>query len=348
MLDRLHAIRSTSGKVVAGLALATTLAIAGCGGTSSTSTGPGAGTTTTGGTKCVVTSSELAATTSGTGAATAIPGLSGQQITADGSSALQPLIKQAAAEFDKANGTMSTVNAGGSGQGLKDANAGAVQVGMSDVFASEKASTPGQYGALTDHQVAAVVFTLVVNNDLQNKVTDLTSDQIKSIFTGQTTNWSAVGGPDEAITVITRTAASGTRATFKKYVLGGTNESATSNLDSTGAVVAAVKATPGAIGYVTVGFANSNASDVSPVCIDEAKPVIAEINAGKYKFWNIEHAYTKGPATGAAKELLKYVLSDQVQNNDVLALGYAQIGKINSTAIQTHTPSGAPAPETLS
>lgn len=344
MLDRLHAIRSTSGKVVAGLALAGTLAIAGCGGST---TGGGSPTATTAA-KCTISSTDLAATTTSAGTATAVPGLTGQQVTADGSSALQPLIKQAAAEFDHANGTQSTVNAGGSGQGLKDANAGAVQIGMSDVFASEKESTPGQYSALTDHQVAAVIFTLVVNNDLQGKITDLTSDQIKQIFTGQATNWSAFGGPSEAITVVTRTASSGTRATFKKYVLGGTDESATSNLDSTGAVVAAVKATPGAIGYVTVGFANSNAADVSPVCIDGAKPVVAEINSGKYKFWNIEHAYTKGPATGAAKELLKYVLSDQVQNNDVLALGYAQIGKINSTAIQTHTPSGSPAPETLS
>lgn len=345
MLDRMHAIRSTSGKVVAGLALATTLAVAGCGGNSSST---GASTATTAPAKCVVTSSELAATTTSAGTATAVAGLTGQQVTVDGSSALQPLIKQAAAEFDKANGTQSTVNAGGSGQGLKDANAGAVQIGMSDVFASQKETTPGQYSALTDHQVAAVIFTLVANTDLQGKVSDLTSAQIKSIFTGATTNWKDVGGPDEAITVITRTASSGTRATFKKYVLGGVDESATSNLDSTGAVVAAVKATPGAIGYVTVGFANSNSSDVIPLCIDGAKPTVAAINAGTYMFWNIEHAYTKGPATGVAKELLKYVLSDQVQNNDVPALGYAQIGKINSTAIQSHTISGAPAPETLS
>lgn len=342
MLDRLHAIRSVSGKVVAGLALATTLAIAGCGGSSSTSGGSPTATTAT---KCTVTSTDLAAKVTTAGTATKVPGLSGA-LAADGSSALQPLIKQAAAEFDHANGTQTTVNAGGSGQGLKDANAGAVQIGMSDVFASEKETTPGQYSALTDHQVAAVIFTLVVNNDLQNKVTDLTSAQIKSIFTGATTNWKDVGGPDEAITVITRTATSGTRATFKKYVLGGTDENATSNLDSTGAVVAAVKATPGAIGYVTVGFANSNAADVSPVCIDGAKPVIADVKSGKYQFWNIEHAYTKGSATGAAKELLKYVLSDQVQSNDVPALGFAKISDVSAVA-STHTPAGAPAPESL-
>src|SRR5262249_35984881 len=246
---------------------------------------------------------ELASTVTTQGTATKVDGLSGQKLSVDGSSALQPLMKQAAAEFDQANGTQSTVNAGGSGQGLKDANAGAVDIGDSDVFALEKESTPGQYSALTDHQVAAVIFTLVVNNDLKSTVQNLTSAQILQIFTGQATSWKALGGPDEAITVVTRTATSGTRATFKKYVLNGTEESSTSQLDSTGAVVAAVKATPGAIGYVTVGFANSAKDDVSPLCIDGAKPLVAAVIDGSYKFWNIEHAYTKGPATGAAKEL---------------------------------------------
>src|SRR5262249_17496758 len=113
------------------------------------------------------------------------------------------------------------------------------------------------------------------------------------------------------------------------------------------AVVAAVKATPGAIGYVTVGFANSNKDDVAPVCIDGAKPVLTAVNDGTYKFWNIEHAYTKGPAAGVEKEFLKYVISDQVQNNDVLALGFHPIAKASASSIATHTPAGAPAPESL-
>ncbi len=268
-------------------------------------------------------------------------------LTVDGSSALQPLLKQAAAEFDKANSTQTTVNGGGSSQGLKDVEAGAVQIGMSDVFASAKDSTPPAYGNLVDHQVAVMIFTIIVNNDLASTIQNLSSAQIAEIFEGQVSNWSSIGGPNEAVTVISRTAASGTRATFKRWVLNNGTESVTGTVDGTGAVVAAVKSTPGAIGYVTDGFAITNAGDVTPVCIDGVKPVLADVNSGKYHFWNIEHAYTKGPATGNAKAFLTYVESSQVRNNDVPALGFVSISKVDAGQIAGHTVAGAPTPEPL-
>lgn len=348
MLGRLHAIRSLSGKVAIGAAVVPVLLLAACSNPSTTgSTSINASLTA-----CTASASELAPTTTSHGTATAVSGLSGQKITADGSSALQPLIKQVAAEFDQANGTQSTINAGGSGQGLKDVEAGAVQIGMSDVFGSQKAPTtnPHLYDNLTDHQVAAVVFTLVVNNDLQGKVGNLSTAQIKQIYTGQVTNWSQIGGPNEAITVFNRPTTSGTRATFDKYVLGGTAESAGSVAqDNTGAVAAAVAGTKGSIGYISIGFAASQqyANQVTPVCIDGAKAVAADVNNGKYTFWAIEHAYTKGPATGAAKALLQYVESSQVQQNDLLALSYLTVSTVSQSAIAAHTPSGAPAAESF-
>jgi phosphate transport system substrate-binding protein len=347
MFGRLHAIRSLSGKLLAGAALAAMFVVAGCGGSSSTGGGstPGATNTPSSLTACKVTSADLTPSSTGSGTATGAS-LSGT-LAVDGSSALQPLLKQAAAEFDKANTTMTTVNAGGSGQGLKDVEAGAVEIGMSDVFAQEKDSTPPKYTNLTDHQVAVVIFTLIVNNDLASSVQNLTSAQILQIFTGQVANWQSIGGPNEAVTVITRTASSGTRATFKKWVLGGASETSTGTLDNTGAVVAAVKSTPGAIGYVTDGFAVKNSADVSPICIDGAKPTLTDVNSGNYKFWNIEHAYTKGPAAGLAKSFLQYVVGPQVQMNDVLALGYFPISQVGAAQITAHTPSGAPTPESL-
>ncbi|HLY32457.1 MAG TPA: substrate-binding domain-containing protein, partial [Ktedonobacterales bacterium] len=162
-------------------------------------------------------------------------------------------------------------------------------------------------------------------------------------------NWSQLGGPNELITVVNRPTTSGTRSTFDKYVLDGKAESNSGAItqDNTGAVVAAVKATPGAIGYVSIGFAATAPNDVSPICIDGFKPIATDINSGNYVFWGIEHAYTKGPATGAAKALLQYVLSSQVQQNDLLALSYLQASQLSSTAISSHTPPDSPTPEAL-
>jgi phosphate transport system substrate-binding protein len=336
---------SLGAKAAFGAIVVSSLIVAACGPTTS-------GTTTTNASleACKISATDLAPTVSTAGTATKTAGLTGVKLAADGSSALQPLVKQAAAEFDTANGSISTINAGGSGQGLKDVAAGAVQIGDSDVFASQKLSA-ADAATLTDHQVAAVVFTLVVSNDLNGKVNNLTTQEIQDIFSGKDTNWSQIGGPSEAITVVNRPTTSGTRSTFDKYVLKGVTEIAGNTLtqDNTGAVATAVSQTAGSIGYVTIGFATDSTfkTQVTPICIDGAKGVAADLNDGNYNFWAIEHMYTKGPATGAAKALITYIQSSQVQNNDLLALSFLQLTSVSSTAITAHTPDGSPAPESF-
>ena len=346
MFDRISAMRTHGAKVALGALVAASLTVAACGvPTTPAVTGSGNPSLTA----CSVTADQLSTGTGGTGTATKVAGISGK-LTINGSSALQPLVKDAAAEFDQVNGTQTSVSAGGSGKGLADAASGAVNIGMSDVFAVEKETTPGQYSALVDHHVAVVAFTLVVNNDLKGKVDNLTSDQIKKIFTGQVTNWSQLGGPNLLISVVNRPPTSGTRATFDKWVLEGTKETAGATLtqDNTGAVAQAVKSTPGSIGYISTGFVTGpNKGDISPICINGAKAVASDISSGTYKFWGIEHMYTKGPANPYAKALMQYILSDQVQKNDLIRLSYIPIGSVSSSAISAHTPSGAPTPENL-
>ena len=123
-----------------GAVIAASLVVAACG-VPTTSTPPGS-TPNASLTACSVTADQLSTGTGGTGTATKVSGISGK-LTIDGSSALQPLVQAAAAEFDQANGTQTSVSAGGSGKGLADAASGAVQVGMSDVFASEKETLLG-------------------------------------------------------------------------------------------------------------------------------------------------------------------------------------------------------------
>ena len=346
MFDRVSAIRTQGVKVALGGLIAASMMVAACGiPTTPATSGSGDPSLTA----CSVTADQLSTGTGGTGTATKVSGISGK-LAVNGSSALQPLVQAAAAEFDQANGTQTSVSAGGSGKGLSDVNSGAVQVGMSDVFALEKETTPGQYSTLVDHHVAVVAFTLVVSNDLKGKVDSLTSDQIKKIFTGQYTNWSQLGGPNKLISVVNRPPTSGTRATFDKWVLEGTKESAGATItqDNTGAVAQAVQSTPGSIGYVSIGFVTGpDKGEISPICVNGAKATASGISSGAYKFWGIEHMYTKGPASPYAKALMQYILSDQVQKNDLVRLSYIPIASISSSAITAHTPSSAPTPENL-
>ena len=256
-------------------------------------------------------------------------------ITVAGSTALQPLVQAVATKYQtRCSGSNITVQGGGSKTGLGEAEAGTVQVGDSDIFALSTQSD------LVDHQVAVVVFVLDINPDVTG-VTNLTSAQILSIYTGKTTNWNQVGGPDLPITVVSRPTTSGTRATFKQYVLNGTAESPakSTNLtaDSSKLVLQTVEQTNGAIGYTTLGDSAQEGSKVVILNIDGNAPEASQVESNTYKFWNIEHMYTKGQATGLAASLINYMTSPDAQAS-ASDLKFLLLKDMSSAAIAAHQP----------
>lgn len=154
-------------------------------------------------------------------------------ITAAGSSALKPLADDAADSFLNDHPDVSiTIDAGGSGEGLKQVSEGTVDIGNSDVAAEDKLDETAAK-ELVDHQVCVVTMAPIVNKDVAEAgVKSLTKEQLISIFTGKTTNWKDVGGPDEDIVLVTRPESSGTRATFQKYALDGNEEASNTSMET--------------------------------------------------------------------------------------------------------------------
>ena len=111
-------------------------------------------------------------------------------ITAAGSSALKPLADDAADAFAELYPDVAiTIDAGGSGEGLKQVSEGTVDIGNSDVPAEDKLDA-AQAAELVDHQVCVITMAPIVNMDVAEAgVTDLTKEQLISIFTGETTTW---------------------------------------------------------------------------------------------------------------------------------------------------------------
>ncbi len=247
-----------------------------------------------------------------------IPANISGSITALGSSALQPLADQAAnmfmAKYPKAT---VLVQGGGSGTGLTQVAAGACQIGNSDVFAAEKL-TADQAKTLVDHKVCIVGFAAVVNPGV--KVTNLSKQQLIDIFTGKIKNWKNVGGADLPILIINRPASSGTRATFKKYALGGVEEAQGLALteDASGTVRKAVSDNPGAISYLAFSYLDNT---VKALNYNNVAPTVDNVKNGKYPIWSYEHMYTKGQATGLTKAFIDYMMSSAFKAT-VINLGY--------------------------
>ena len=237
-------------------------------------------------------------------------------VTAVGSTAMQPLVEQAATQFMAQNPNVKiVVQGGGSGTGLTQVSQGAANIGNSDIFAEEKSGVNASQ--LVDHQVCVVGMAAVVNPAVT--IDNLTKKQLVDIFTGKTTNWKDVGGPEQKIVLVNRPRASGTRATFKKYALDGAEEAAGIEEDSSGTVRKIIKDTPGAIGYLALSYLDGS---VKAVSLDGAAPTKENIVAGKFPVWAYQHSYTKGKPDGAVDAFLKYMMTDDVQKTIVPQLGY--------------------------
>ncbi|MGY3766969.1 phosphate ABC transporter substrate-binding protein PstS family protein [Vagococcus vulneris] len=241
------------------------------------------------------------------------------EITAVGSTALQPLVEKVAEIYMTDNPNASiTVQGGGSGTGLTQVSSGAVDIGNSDVFAEEKDGIDAS--KIKDHRVAVVGVAPVINKDAGVK--SVTSAQLKDIFTGKVTNWKDVGGKDQKIELINRAAGSGTRATFEQWALEGAEPAKGQEQDSSGTVRKIVSETPGAISYLAFSYIDDS---IQGLAIDKVEPKDENVQDNSWKIWAYEHMYTQKDAKKGALDFVNYVKSDDVQKNVVKELGYIPI-----------------------
>jgi phosphate transport system substrate-binding protein len=239
-------------------------------------------------------------------------------ITVAGSTAMLPLVKDAAVVYQEQHKDVKiSVSGGGSATGINQVAAGAIDIGDSDITAPD-------HPELVDHKVAVVGFAVVTNPSAGVK--NLSKAQLRDVFAGKVANWKQVGGADQTIVVVNRPRSSGTRAVFVKTIMGST-PLATSGLieDATGTAVSVVKQTPGAVSYVALS--GITGGGVTIVAIDGVAPSVDTITTGKYPIWSYEHMFTKGEPKGHVKGFIDFVSSrtDLVTKNKFIPMSAMKV-----------------------
>ena len=226
-------------------------------------------------------------------------------VSLDGSTSMEKVIGSLGESFINSNsGTSYTYNPTGSGSGIKAVSEGTCDIGLSsrNLKDDEKAS------GLTGTILALDGIAVIANPN--NPVSDLSVEQIASIYKGEITNWKDVGGNDAEIVLIGREAGSGTRDGFESIT--GTNDACKyrQELTSTGDVITTVSQNPDAIGYASLASLKDN---VKALTVGGIAPTEETVKDGSYVIQRPFVLVTKDGVelSETAKKFFDYATSSQ-------------------------------------
>lgn len=223
-----------------------------------------------------------------------------------GSTSMEKLANALSESFMEKNGGVTvTAEFIGSSAGIEALTGGSADIGNSSRALKDSEKAKG-----TVENVVAIDGIAVVT-DKNSKADNLTKQQLTDIYTGKIKDWSEVGGDSGAIVVIGREAGSGTRGAFEEIL--GIEDACTyaNELDSTGAVMAKVASTPGAIGYVSLDVVDDT---VKALKLDGVEATPKNIIAGEYFLSRPFVMATMGPIekqNDVVKAWFDYIKSDE-------------------------------------
>lgn len=142
-----------------------------------------------------------------------------------------------------------------------------------------------------------------------------------SIFTGEITNWSELGGADQEIVLVNRPDSSGTRDTFVKYGLEDNEPASGITEDSSNTVRQIISETEGAIGYLAFSYYDESGT-VLPLSVDGVEQTDENVMSGDFPIWAYMHSYTNGEPEGLTKAFIDYLMGDFVQDELIPEMGY--------------------------
>lgn len=237
----------------------------------------------------------------------------GGKLSLTGSSTVAPLALEIAKRFeDKNAGVRIDVQTGGSSRGVNDARAGLADIGLVSRALKADESDLQAY-AIAQDGIAVILHK-------SNPVKALTTAQIAGIYTGKIQNWNQVGGKDQKITVVNKAEGRSTLELFTQFFkLKNSDIKAQAVIGDNQQGIKTVAGNPGAIGYVSIGTAEFEADNGSPIqliAMDGMVPSTEAVASGKFPLSRPLNLVVKKGATGPtvtlAKQFIDFARSGQV------------------------------------
>lgn len=219
--------------------------------------------------------------------------------------------------------TSIAVTGGGSGTGIA-----ALINGTCDIAQSSRGMKPEEFEQakakgrdVKEFAVGIDALSVAVHPD--NKVSQLSIDQLSDIFTSKTKNWKEVGGEDRPIVVLSRERNSGTHVYFLEHVVRRGNEKGPEEfhpsvlmLPSSQAIAEEIAQNPDAIGYFGLGYLSSRQKPLGVSKTVEGPfvlPSVETASSGEYPIARSLLLYTPKESEGTVKALIDFILSPEGQ-----------------------------------
>jgi phosphate transport system substrate-binding protein len=224
-----------------------------------------------------------------------------------GSGSVLPLAERVAEAYMTDHpDSIVVVSSGGNRRGLKSLILGTCEMAMAGTEVPEEiqklaADNKVELVSADIYQDAVVV---VVHPD--NPIKNISMKQLRDVFRGAITNWSALGGKDAPIDVITHNGDSSTFEVFKRSVLGDDaviTPKAVIPAPNHDAFVQSI--TPTAIGYASLHVQGN----LKVITVDGVEPDVATIASARYPIRRMLRLYQRKPESAIGKAVLDYFLA---------------------------------------
>ena len=235
----------------------------------------------------------------------------GDKLVLTGSSTIAPLALELGKRFEKLHpGIRIDVQSGGSSRGVAD-----VRSGLADIGLVSRALKPEE-SDLVAHTIARDGVSIILHRS--NPVQSLRDEQIKAIYTGRITNWKEVGGQDARITVVNKAEGRSTLELFlHHFKLKNSEIKAQAIIGDNAQGIKTVAGNPGALGYVSIGTAEFEAAQGTPIKLlpmDGVEATVANVRDGRFPLSRPLNLVTHGAPSELALRFIEFARSKTVND----------------------------------